>query len=66
MAFQITVRFGPTGHRYHTMQVQCDDVRQALRQVADEIPESVAAHADLVELRPFVDPDARTYLGEDE
>lgn len=65
MSFQITVRYGPDGHRYHTMLVEGSDMRAALRRVADELPDPVAAHADLVEVRPSVDPDERSYLGED-
>lgn len=65
MSFQITVRYGTRHHRYHTLEVDGPDVRGALRQAADALPDDVARHADLVEMRPAVDPDARSYLGED-
>lgn len=66
MSFQITVRHGPGGHRYHTLRVDGVDMREALRRAADELPDAVAAHADLVEIRQAVDPEERAYLGEDE
>ncbi|TVP73945.1 MAG: hypothetical protein EA352_11380 [Gemmatimonadales bacterium] len=38
---------------------------EALRALADRLPEEVAATGDLVEIRPDVDPEARSYLGEE-
>ena len=66
MNFQVTVRYGTRYQRYHTLEVAGDDVREALRAAAEAIPDEVASHADLVEMRPTVDPDERRYLGEDE
>lgn len=66
MRFQVTVRYGAEYQRYHTLDVSGDDVREALREAAGALPDEVAAQADLVEMRPAVDPDARRYLGEDE
>ena len=65
MKFQVTVRHGSRYQRYHTLEVEGADVREALRAAADSVPEEVAAEADLVEMRPTVDPDGRAYLGED-
>lgn len=65
-SWQITVRYGGGYHRYHTLEVEAEDVTGALREAADRIPPDVAGAADLVEVRVAVDPDARTYLGEDE
>lgn len=66
MEYQVTVRYGSRYQRYHTLEVSGEDVRQALHAAAEAVPDEVAAEADLVEMRPTVDPDARSYLGEDE
>jgi hypothetical protein len=65
MQYQITVRYGQRHQRYHTFVVEADDAAGALREAADSLPSEVAPHVDLVELRVAVDPDARTYLGEE-
>ncbi len=64
MRFQATIRYGTRYQRYHTVVVEADDVREALRLSASEMPDEVAAQADLVELRVAPDPDARHYVGE--
>ncbi len=64
--YQVTVRHGGRYQRYHTFTVEAGDAIEALRRAADQVPEEVRESADLVELREAVDPDARTYLGEDE
>ena len=63
MNFRITVRYGGARQRYHTYDVEGDDAREALERAAREMPDEVAAEADLVELRVAVDPDAREYVG---
>lgn len=63
MTFQITVRYGGRTQRYHTYTVEAADAREALARAARDLPEAVAAEADLVELRVAVDPDARQFLG---
>lgn len=65
MRFQITVRYGGSRQRYHTFIFQAPDAAAAMRGAADEMPPEVASDADLVELRIAVDPDDRTYLGEE-
>lgn len=62
--FQVTVRYGGRRKRYHVFQVEAGDVPAALRSAAERIPEEVRPEADLVEIRPSVDPDAREYVGE--
>jgi hypothetical protein len=64
MRFQVTVRHGGRYQHYHTLTVEAADAREALRLAASEIPDQVAAGADLVELRIAPDPDARSYVGE--
>ncbi len=66
MDFQVTVRHGSRYQRYHTLEVSGEDVRAALRAAAEQLPDEVAEEADLVEIRPAVDPDERSYLGEGE
>jgi N12 class adenine-specific DNA methylase len=65
MRFQVTVRYGSRYQRYHTLEVDGTDVRDALRAAAEEVPEEIAGEADLVEMRPAVDPEKRSYLGEE-
>ena len=64
MQFQVTVRYGAPYQRYHTYTVEEEDLRAALRTAAEALPDEVAEDADLVEIRPAPDPDARRYVGE--
>jgi len=64
--FQITVRFGAGRKRYHTATVQAADLREATRRAIEEISDEIADEADLLEIRPAVDPDHRSYVGEDD
>lgn len=64
--YQVTVRYGRRYQRYHTFTVDAADVAGALREAGDRVPDEVRPEADLVELRVAVDPDRRSYLGEDE
>ena len=66
MLFQITVRYGGRYQRYHTYTVEASDACEAMLTGAEEMPDDIASQADLVEVRLFVDPDARSYLDEDE
>ena len=65
MKYQITVRYGGGRQRYHTYVVEAEAAPQALRRAAEEMPSEIASDVDLVELRVAVDPDRRTYLGEE-
>lgn len=62
MYFDVTIRYGSRRQRYHTYRVEASDAREALTAAAKALPDEIAPHADLVELRVAVDPDARTYL----
>lgn len=66
MRFQITVRYGTRYQRYHTFEVEAGDAREALGRAGEEIPDEIAAEADLVELRVAAGEEERSYLGEDE
>lgn len=57
--YSVTVRHGARGARYHTFEVEADDVGEALRRAAEALPDEVRASADLVEVRTAPDPDAR-------
>ena len=64
-SWKITVRHGLRYQRYHTLEVEAEDVRDALREAAAALSDEIAGETDLVEIRRAVDPDARRYLGED-
>ena len=57
--FLVTARHGPRNARYHTLEVDADDMAAALREAAARLPEPVRASADLVEIRIAPDPAAR-------
>lgn len=62
--YRVTVRHGRP-QRYHVLEVEAADVAQALRDAADRLPAAVVEEADLVEIRTSVDPEGRSYLGEE-
>lgn len=62
MRFQMTIRYGTQRQRYHTLEVQASDVREALLAGADAVPEEVLPEADLVEIRVAPKPDEREYV----
>jgi hypothetical protein len=61
--FQITVRYGTRRQRYHMLEVEAADAREAMASAARLVPDEIAAEADLVEIRVAVDPDHRPYEG---
>lgn len=65
MDFRVTVRYGHHASRYHVDRVTAETLSDALRKVADSLPDKVSEEGDLVEIRPDMDPKAREYLGED-
>lgn len=65
MDYRVTVRYGERRQRHHTLEVQASDVAEALRLAATRIPSEIVSTADLVEIRPAPDPEARSYLGEE-
>jgi hypothetical protein len=64
MEFQVTVRYGEERQRYHLFQVSAPDLAGALGEAADSLPEEISRTGDLVEIRPAVDPESRSYLDE--
>jgi len=65
MRFQVTVRYGGRSQRYHTYVVEASDARAAMKVAAEQMPTEIAPEADLVELRIAVDPEKRTYSGDE-
>jgi hypothetical protein len=61
MTFRLTVRWRSPGTRYHVEDVEATDLKGALEEAARRLPAEVVATADLAELRPTVDPEAREY-----
>lgn len=64
MRFRVTVRHGRRRKGYKIFEVEAGDVAAALREAAGGIPDEVLGEADLVEVRPSVDPEAREYVDE--
>lgn len=62
MEFQLTIRFGGRRTRYHMETRAADSMAELLDRLPDGIPTDVLADADLMEIRPMVDPDRREYL----
>lgn len=65
MILQVTARFGQRYQRYHLFTVEAPDAREALRRAAELLPPEILPEVDLVELRVAVDPEGRSYLGEE-
>lgn len=65
MMFQVTVRYGSRYQRYHTYRVDAGDLPEALRSAAEAMPGEIVEQADLVEIRPAPDPEARSYMGDE-
>lgn len=63
--FQITIRFGAGPKRYHTQSIRAADLREAARRAVAEMSDEMAGEGDLMEIRPAVDPDDRSYVGEE-
>jgi hypothetical protein len=62
--FNVTIRHGGRGYRYHTFDVEAPDLAEALRAAAADLPEDVRMTGDLVEIRSATDPDERAFLEE--
>jgi len=59
MDYQVTIRYGKKSRRYLTLAISAEDVPEALRASAREIPEDLVPAVDLVELRVAPDFDKR-------
>ncbi len=62
MEFQLTIRHGGKSPRYHMATLPATSLAELLEALPRGIPEDVLGDADLVEIRPAVDPDRREYL----
>lgn len=65
MRFQVTIRYGDTRQRYHLFTVSAPGIADALRAAAADLPEEVAREGTLVEIRPSLEPEDRSYVGEE-
>jgi hypothetical protein len=61
--FRVTIRHGRP-QRYHVVDVEAEDLRDAARQAAAHVPAGDDGHADLLEIRAQPEPAAREYVGE--
>ena len=66
LEYQATIRYGGARQRYHLTSVAGADIRTVLTNLSKELPDEVAAEANLVEIRLAVDPEDRRYLGEED
>lgn len=62
MDFQLTIRFGGSRARYHMERRSADSMADLLEGLPEGIPQEVLDDADLMEIRPVVDPDRREYM----
>jgi hypothetical protein len=65
MQFQVTVRYGDGRQRYHLFTVEAPGIAAAMETAAGQLPDEVAREGTLVEIRPAVDPEDRSYLGDE-
>lgn len=60
-SYRVTIRHGAPRARYEVLDVDAPDLRGALLAAAERMSESVAATAELAEIRVLADPDAREF-----
>lgn len=58
-AYRVTIRFGDQRPQYHMMDLSANSLREAMRQAAEDFPETALEDADLVEIRRQTQPDER-------
>jgi hypothetical protein len=59
-SYRVTIRHGRP-QRYHMVDVEAEDLAEALRQAAERMP-AEARGGDLVEVRRSTAPEAREYV----
>lgn len=64
-SYRATFRYGGQHPRYEMLDVEADDLRDALRTAADRVTDEVVATADLVEVRRQTDPEDRDYMDQE-
>jgi hypothetical protein len=62
--YRITIRYGGAPPRYELLDLEAPDLRAALREAADRLDDTVAATAELAEIRVQSAPDDRQYAPE--
>ncbi|MDX1674976.1 MAG: hypothetical protein R3314_09300 [Longimicrobiales bacterium] len=63
-SYRATFRYGGARPRYEMLDIEAEDLRSALTTAAERVSESVAATAELVEIRVQTDPEEREYTPE--
>ena len=63
-SYRATFRYGGSRPQYEMIDVEAEDLREALRAAADRVADEVIASAELVEVREQTDPDDREYTPE--
>ena len=49
--YRMTLRHGAPGKRYHMVDIEADNLRDALMQAVNAIPQGAVGTADLMEIR---------------
>ena len=63
-SYRATFRYGGARPQYEMLDIEAENLRSALRSAADRLNETVAATAELVEIRVQTNPDQREYTPE--
>ena len=61
--YSVTIRYGGPGYRYHTYEVEAEDLAAAMVAAEEEVPPEVRVSGDLVEIRTAPDPELRNLSG---
>lgn len=59
--FRVTIRYGEPRQRYEVLDIEADDITEALRRLVESYPADARATSDLVEVRRRTVPEERAY-----
>ncbi|MEJ2185533.1 MAG: hypothetical protein P8Z36_06300 [Gemmatimonadota bacterium] len=62
--FRVTIRYGEPRQRYEVLDIDAEDVAEALQHLVASFPAEARATSDLVEVRRQTAPDERAYTPE--
>jgi hypothetical protein len=62
--YRMTLRHGSPARRYHVVDIEAENMRDAMMQAVNAFPADGERTADLVEIRVHVDPEERNYSPE--
>jgi hypothetical protein len=60
-SYRVTFRYGESRVLYEVLDIDATDLRAAMREAADRVPEEVAGTAELVEIRVKMEEEEREY-----